>query len=279
MRFAPYNPSPYSAKTITHALLTPAITGTDARNQLHPQKKKVPPKHRFEKCALFVPPKDTKGPGCIFSPAQPEGVPGPRFVRGVRDNQILIFAAGYCPEKKGGERGEGGGEGGGGAGCAFTFRPPGWSRKDVFHDGTVAFRLETRGPPTPTSRASAADLHTNERAELRAVIAAFQFRRWDVEGWESVVVATDSEYVVSGATEKVWRWREKKWRTVRKKAVLNRDLWEVLIKVIEQIGRNGLEVLFWKIKKEDNVASGGARDASALKEVDGEFTEYRGIEM
>ncbi|CAG8957393.1 hypothetical protein HYFRA_00010819 [Hymenoscyphus fraxineus] len=276
MRFTPYNPSPYSSKTTTHALRTPTITDKDAHSQLHPPKKKVPPKHRFEKCALFVPPKNTMGPGCIFAPAQPEGVPGPRFVRGGK--QVLVFAAGFCGEKRGGD-GEVEGGNGGGAGCAFTFRPPGWSRKGVFHDGTVGFRLESRGPPTPALRGSVVDVHTNERAELRAVIAALQFRRWDVEGWESVVVAVDSEYVVGGATEMVWRWREKKWRTVRKKVVLNRDLWEVLIQVVERMGRDGVEVLFWKIRKEDNVACGGARDASLLKEVDGEFTEYRGIEM
>lgn len=112
------------------------------------------------------------------------------------------------------------------------------------------------------------------------MIAALQYRVWHLEGWKSIVIATDSDYVVSGATGNVDRWIAKKWKTARGKKVLNRDLWELLLKVVKKVGRNGVEVLFWKISREDSkLACEKAKGAAALEEYDVEFTEHRGIEM
>lgn len=265
MRIRPYNPEPYDSKLIARSLRTPTITDQDAKKQLSPQKRKLPPPLQFSKCNRFTAPPNTTDPTTIFSPGQAEGVTGPRFIRDSKQSQILIFTSGYSPQAKSQEAT---------AGWSFVFRPPGRSRKDIFHDGTVAFRLEVHGPRSEPAT------QTTERAELRAVIAALQYRVWHIEGWKSIVIATDSDYVVSGATENVDRWIAKKWKTTRGKRVLNRDLWELLMKVIKKIGGNGVEVLFWKISREENkLACEKAKEAAAAGEYDVEFTEHRGIEM
>lgn len=51
---------------------------------------------------------------------------------------------------------------------------------------------------------------TNNRAKMRAVIAALEFRAWADEGWRSIVIATDLEYVVRGATEWLPRWVQRR---------------------------------------------------------------------
>lgn len=51
--------------------------------------------------------------------------------------------------------------------------------------GKIALRLENQGPRGDIQR------HTSNRAKLRAVIAALDFRPWSGEGWERIVVVTD----------------------------------------------------------------------------------------
>ena len=64
----------------------------------------------------------------------------------------------------------------------------------------VSGRLEKKGPFGDNS------IQTSNRAELRAVIAALQFRYWPGEGFYTFVVATDSEYVVEGSTKWAKTW-------------------------------------------------------------------------
>lgn len=85
---------------------------------------------------------------------------------------------------------------------------------------------------------------TSNRAKLRAVIAALEFRAWQEEGWRRIVVATDLEYVVFGATRWLSLWLRRRWRT-RKGRVANRDLWEELHGVIENLQKLGTSVAFW----------------------------------
>ena len=77
------------------------------------------------------------------------------------------------------------------AGWAFVYRPSARNSKGIHtHSGTFLFLLEDK------SSTGVRYKHTSNRAELRAVIAALQFRDWGTdfnEGWESVVIATDSD--------------------------------------------------------------------------------------
>ncbi|KAK4186393.1 ribonuclease H [Podospora australis] len=126
--------------------------------------------------------------------------------------------------------------------------------------GTVKHPLEYQGP-----QGHIVD-HTSNRAKLRAVIAALQFRSWGQEGWRRVVILTDLEYIVRGATEWLPRWVRQGWRKTRlqpwhrrrrgekfgpkkpgasRYAIANRDLWEELQFRIEELRRENCEVSFW----------------------------------
>ncbi len=67
---------------------------------------------------------------------------------------------------------------------------------------------------------------TNNRMELMAVISALEALRTPCQ----VRVSTDSNYVVKGMTEWIQGWQRNGWRNSQKKDVLNRDLWERLLK-------------------------------------------------
>lgn len=67
---------------------------------------------------------------------------------------------------------------------------------------------------------------TNNRMELTSVITALEALKMPCR----VRVTTDSSYVVKGMTEWVADWIKKGWKNSQKKDVMNRDLWERLLK-------------------------------------------------
>ncbi len=71
-----------------------------------------------------------------------------------------------------------------------------------------------------------AGMTTNNRMELLGVISALEALRKPCR----VRIVTDSNYVVKGMSEWIHTWIEKGWKTSGKKEVLNRDLWERLLK-------------------------------------------------
>jgi ribonuclease HI len=68
---------------------------------------------------------------------------------------------------------------------------------------------------------------TNNRMELMSVIAAFRLLKKSC----TIKVVSDSAYVVKGMTEWMPGWIKKNWVNSRKEPVLNRDLWEQLLKL------------------------------------------------
>lgn len=117
--------------------------------------------------------------------------------------------------------------------------------------GKIAMPLEQKGPCGDIQR------HTSNRAKLRAVIAALDFRPWYREGWQTVVIVTDLEYVVLGATRWLPAWVQRRWRPAPRRdargrlrfgrKLANRDLWEELQSRIEDLRANGTEVSFWLV--------------------------------
>jgi len=67
---------------------------------------------------------------------------------------------------------------------------------------------------------------TNNRMELMGVISALESLKMP----SKVRVTTDSNYIVKGMTEWISGWIRKGWKNSQKKDVLNRDLWERLLK-------------------------------------------------
>lgn len=73
------------------------------------------------------------------------------------------------------------------------------------------------------------EMTTNNRMELKGAIEALR----TVTSADSIVVYSDSQYVIKGITEWISGWQAKGWRNSQKKPVLNRDLWEELLEATE----------------------------------------------
>ncbi|CAD6452996.1 8c48b181-f435-4bf8-ae0d-39208a787be9 [Sclerotinia trifoliorum] len=204
----------------------------------------------------FVPPRSTDSPSMIFQGAH-------RFIRRTNPHEILIYTDGACLSNGlANPRG----------GCGLIVSPT----------HKVNFRLENTGPtdePHP---------QTSNRAELRAVIAALQHRYWQGDcmgAWTRLVIATDSEYVVLGATERIRGWNTRGRRTNAGKPVKNQDLWKKLIHEIQKLDEpqtfmqppHGTSVSFWRIPREWNEdADAEAKKGAELEDVQ-RYTEILGV--
>jgi ribonuclease HI len=62
---------------------------------------------------------------------------------------------------------------------------------------------------------------TNNRMEMTAAIKALEAVPQDLP----IVIHSDSQYVIKGATEWIRGWKAKGWRKADGKPVLNQDLW------------------------------------------------------
>jgi ribonuclease HI len=157
-----------------------------------------------------------------------------RFISRLDSNEMLIYTDGAC-------LGNGQPNPRAGYGVVFREERPG-------QRGHFSVALELQGPMGDHRP------HTSNRAELQAVIAALQFRSWPSEGWAKVVIATDSEYVVEGATSWIEGWLQNGWRTRNGEPVKNQDLWKCLLGWCEDAAtfpaKTKLE--FWRIPREWN---------------------------
>ena len=68
---------------------------------------------------------------------------------------------------------------------------------------------------------------TNNRMEMMAVIKALRQLKRPCK----IRVVTDSKYVVMGMTKWIHGWIKRNWINSQKKPVLNRELWEDLLKL------------------------------------------------
>ncbi|KAK1595391.1 RNase H domain-containing protein [Colletotrichum navitas] len=223
-------------------------------------------------------PEKTKHSGTVFpskfntqgrTPVSPEelfpgsyitraDLPYKRFINRCDDSECLIYTDGACSDNGAADaRG----------GCAFVFKPYEFNGQRC----SVAFKLEDRGPDGQEYR------HTSNRAELRAVVAALRFRAWHDEGFQSIVIATDSTYVVDGATDWARAWVKKDWRLYTGGLVKNRDLWEALLLDVEKLHDRGVSVRFWKIPRhQNNLADKEAKRAVSYMESTEKFRDIFG---
>ncbi|KAI1109829.1 hypothetical protein F5Y14DRAFT_431230 [Nemania sp. NC0429] len=153
-----------------------------------------------------------------------------------RDNQrkALAYADGACSDN---------GQQNPQAAWAAVIRPP---IGDNIRPCMISGRLELKGPFGDET------LATSNRAELRAAIAVLRRNDWRADGFTSVVIATDSSYLVEGATEWVRNWVRNDWKTRTGGSVQNQDLWELLLGEVEKYKETGLEVELWKIPRDMN---------------------------
>ena len=77
------------------------------------------------------------------------------------------------------------------------------------------------------------DMTTNNRMELRATIEGLRYLdNKKITG--DILIKTDSQYVLKGATEWIEGWIKKGWIGSNKKAVLNQDLWQELHSLLQK---------------------------------------------
>jgi ribonuclease HI len=75
-----------------------------------------------------------------------------------------------------------------------------------------------------------AAMTTNNRMELQAVIEALKSLKRNCP----IDLYTDSQYVRTGITEWIEKWKKNNWRNAEKKPVKNTDLWQELMMLTEQ---------------------------------------------
>jgi ribonuclease HI len=99
------------------------------------------------------------------------------------------------------------------------------------------------------------DHATNNQMELTAPIEALKYTkklcvRQDLTQEDlSIEIVSDSKYVILGITEWIFNWQKNNWRNAAKKPVVNKELWEELYELTQELkpkwsyvkGHNGHE--------------------------------------
>lgn len=149
----------------------------------------------FTPATHFVPPTD-KTPQSLFTlgNTQHVGNTSGRFIRHSNQSQVLVYTDGACLNN---------GQNSPVGGCAIVFK--GGTSPEAVKVGVTLFCLEDRSPFGITYP------HTSNRAKLHAIIAALQYRVWNREGYNKLVITKDSEYVEKGATKWVTGWVKRGW--------------------------------------------------------------------
>ncbi|KAL3470223.1 ribonuclease H-like domain-containing protein [Aspergillus californicus] len=209
----------------------------------------------------YTPPNASDTPQTLFPPGLSNRAIPPvlRFLHATDTQQFLIYTDGACLDN---------GQANPRAGCSFVYRP---STQHPEVHGYTRFRLENQGPTGEVYP------QTSNRAELRAVIAALRFRYWPGEGCNSLVIATDSEYVVEGVTGWIRGWLRRGWKTSTGAAVKNRDLWERLLGEIEEKNGRGMQVTFWRIPREWNTEADRHAKHAATEDARDYFEDIKGV--
>ena len=100
---------------------------------------------------------------------------------------------------------------------------------------------------------------TNNRMELLAAIEALNA----LKGPRSVILHTDSKYVMDGINDWMPNWKKRGWKTSAKKPVKNQDLWMALD---EAIARHQIK---WKwVRGHTGVPGDEEADALANRGID-----------
>ena len=93
--------------------------------------------------------------------------------------------------------------------CSGNPGPGGWGGLIIFEDNS---ELEIGGSEQNT---------TNNRMEMFAVIEGLKY----LKNYSSVIIHTDSKYVLEGITNWITNWKQNNWKSSNKKDVKNKDLW------------------------------------------------------
>ncbi len=125
--------------------------------------------------------------------------------------------------------------------------PGGWGAIVVADGKTDTEKTEKAGVAKSVTELGGREAHTtNNRMELTAAIEGLKYvAKSGFSG--DIVVNSDSSYVINGITKWVHGWKKKGWKTLDKKEVVNRDLWEMLDGFAAEagVGANSPRVISW----------------------------------
>lgn len=76
---------------------------------------------------------------------------------------------------------------------------------------------------------------TNNQMELKACVIALEESLKFEKEWTSIVIYTDSMYVVDNYPNAIFRWRSNGWKKVDGGPVLNAETWKELIKKVDKV--------------------------------------------
>ncbi|KAG5967170.1 hypothetical protein E4U56_000988 [Claviceps arundinis] len=98
---------------------------------------------------------------------------------------------------------------------------------------------------------------TNQVAELRAGIIALELamdiwrdERFGVDGNQrlrEVVIKADSDYLVKGMTDYIFKWKQNGFLTTKRTPVTNRALFEEFEALVNELNGMGIDVYFWHV--------------------------------
>ncbi|KAJ3564891.1 hypothetical protein NP233_g7992 [Leucocoprinus birnbaumii] len=115
---------------------------------------------------------------------------------------------------------------------------------------------------------------TNQRAEVNAATIALRKvkKLLDKEKLDTrlVLILSDSQYLVKGITQYIYKWQDNGWMSSRRRPVDNQEDFEELDELIDEL-EDDYEVFvrFWWIPKEDNEdADEMAREAAGFYDSD-----------
>jgi ribonuclease HI len=67
----------------------------------------------------------------------------------------------------------------------------------------------------------------------------------------TLVIKTDSDYVVKGMTEWLPKWKENGWKKTSGHAIANAELWRIIDALLKQLEYD-MEVQFWYVPRDKN---------------------------
>jgi ribonuclease HI len=110
--------------------------------------------------------------------------------------------------------------------CSGNPGPGGWGSIVLTPDGNV--RELGGGDPSTT----------NNRMEMTAALRGLENL---TVAEKSVILYTDSVYLIRGITQWVFGWQRRQWKTAEGQPVVNQDLWQRLLSIVSKIGRERIQ--------------------------------------
>jgi len=107
---------------------------------------------------------------------------------------------------------------------------------------------------------------TNNKMEIQAAIEALESRIIkDVGSEDGIKIYSDSSYLINGITKWVYGWQKNNWRTVDKREVLNKSLWERLL-----LATRGRKIIWERVAGHAGIELNERCDQIATSFADGE---------